>query len=70
MSRCEVIFLSVDNSAISGDQLIRSPHPALSETGTGVEAEIGAGVDQEARLRKPIRHIEAAGRGAAVACRH
>jgi hypothetical protein len=35
--------------------------PAFSKTGMGVDAEIGAGVIQEAHIRVLIRHIEAAG---------
>ena len=48
----------MDNSAISCERLITGLCPAFSKTGTGVNAEIGAGVDQEAHLCKPIRHTE------------
>jgi hypothetical protein len=62
--------ICVDGSAICCKQLVTSLHPAFSKTGTGVDSEIGVSVYQESRLRVPIRHIEAAGRVVAVACRH
>jgi len=51
----------MDNSAVSCEQLITGLCLVFSKAGTGVDAEIGAGVDQEAELGKPIRHMEAAG---------
>jgi len=51
----------VYNSAICCEQLITGLYPAFSKMGTGLDAEIGAGVDQEAHLCELIRHIEAAG---------
>jgi len=47
-------------SAIYCEQLTTSLCPAFSKTGMGEDAEIGAGVDQEAHLCEMIRHIEAA----------
>ena len=62
--------VGVYSSAICCEQLITRPCPAFSKTGTGVDAKIGAGVDQETHLCEPIRHIEAAGWIGAVARRH
>jgi hypothetical protein len=48
------------NSVICCEQLITSLCPAFSKTGTGVNTEIGASVDQEAYLCELIHYIEAA----------
>jgi len=53
--------LGTYNSAICCKQLITSLCPAFSKIATGVDAEIGAGFNQEAHLCELISHIEAAG---------
>lgn len=53
--------IGMDSSSISCKQLVSSLHLAFLKTGTGVDTEIGTGVNQEAHLCKSIRHIEAAG---------
>ena len=55
---------------LRGEPYTSSAAEAFSKTGTGVDAKIGAGVDQETHLCEPIRHIEAAGWIGAVARRH
>jgi hypothetical protein len=42
-------------------RFITSLRPAFSKTGMCVDAEIGAGLNQEAHIRVLIRHMEAAG---------
>jgi hypothetical protein len=59
--------LGMDSSVICYEQLITSLCPFFSKTGTGVDVELGVGVDQETHLCKPTSHVEMAACVVAVA---
>lgn len=53
--------VGVYNNVICCERLLTNLYPAFSKSGTWVDKEIVAGVDQETRLCEPIRQIESAG---------
>ena len=58
----------MDDSVISCKQLVTGMSPASSQSGAGIDTQIGAGVDQEAPLvRKWQRNFVVAGHPSARA---
>ena len=46
----------MDDSVVSCKELVTGMSPASSQSGAGIDIQIGAGVDQEVRLVEPICH--------------